>query len=189
MKIRESGMPDEAMWETFFDPAAILNRLGLNDPTADIVEFGCGYGTFTLAAAVRTKGEVHAFDIEPKMLEATQAKLEEAKHANVRLGQRDFIADGSGLSDDSIDYVFLFNILHGVDPTALLREAHRILRSNGKVAVIHWRPDPTTPRGPDMAIRPSPEQCRQWILDAGFASVTQEIDLPPYHFGITGLKA
>ena len=182
-------MPDEAMWETFFDPAAILDMLGMRDPAADIVEFGCGYGTFTLAAAAGIKGTVHAFDIDPAMLEATRAKLEEAKLANVILGQRDFIANGSGLPNSSVDTAFLFNILHGDDPISLLREAYRILRPNGKVGVIHWQPDPTTPRGPDMAIRPRPEQCRDWIGEAGFGSVSHEIDLPPYHFGVTGLKA
>ncbi|MHA1559717.1 MAG: class I SAM-dependent methyltransferase, partial [Alphaproteobacteria bacterium] len=121
MKIRESGMPDEAMWETFFDPASILDKLGMNDRAADIVEFGCGYGTFTLAAAAGTKGTVHAFDIDPAMLEATRVKLEEAKQTNVRLEQRDFIANGSDLPDSTVDYVFLFNILHGDDPILLLR--------------------------------------------------------------------
>lgn len=29
MKMRESGMPDEAMWEGFFDPPAGLGKLGL----------------------------------------------------------------------------------------------------------------------------------------------------------------
>ncbi len=42
MKIRESGMPDEQTWEQFFDPHAILSKLGLNATCSDVVEFGCG---------------------------------------------------------------------------------------------------------------------------------------------------
>ena len=71
MKVRDSGMPDEEMWATFFDAGRILTKLGFDDPKTDVVEFGCGYGTFTLAAAARTRGTVFALDIEPAMIAAT----------------------------------------------------------------------------------------------------------------------
>lgn len=48
MKTRESGMPGEALWESFFDPPTVLARLGLTPEARGVVEFGCGYGTFTL---------------------------------------------------------------------------------------------------------------------------------------------
>jgi len=47
-------MPDEEMWATFFDADRTLTQLGFDDPSADGAEFGCGYGTFTVAAAART---------------------------------------------------------------------------------------------------------------------------------------
>ena len=47
MKLRESGMPEEGLWETLFDVGLILDRLGIDDTVQDIVELGCGYGTFT----------------------------------------------------------------------------------------------------------------------------------------------
>ena len=51
MKVRDSGMPDEEMWSDFFDPAKILAIFGLDCGVQDMVEFGCGYGNFTLSAA------------------------------------------------------------------------------------------------------------------------------------------
>jgi len=60
MKVRDSGMPDEEIWAGFFDPAAVLNIFGLNQGVQDLVEFGCGYGTFTLAAAGIASGTVYA---------------------------------------------------------------------------------------------------------------------------------
>ena len=51
MKTRESGMPEEEMWREFFDPEAILQLLKLTSACRDVVEFGCGYGTFTIPAA------------------------------------------------------------------------------------------------------------------------------------------
>lgn len=69
MKGRESGMPDEAYWASFFDPHAMLDRLLVPyDSTHGVLEFGCGYGTFTLPAASRTRGQVTALDIEPSMV-------------------------------------------------------------------------------------------------------------------------
>ena len=55
MKARESGMPDEQMWDQFFDPDAILDGLGIRDLSGNIVDLGCGYGTFSIPAARKTR--------------------------------------------------------------------------------------------------------------------------------------
>ena len=82
----------------------------------------------------------------------------------------------------------LFNILHAEQPLLLLHEAWRILKPGGRVAVIHWNYDPTTPRGPSMDIRPHPEDCLHWTEEAGFVVEEGVIDLPPYHYGLIGRK-
>ena len=194
MKTRESGMPDEEMWAGFFDPPRILAKLGLTAGCGDIVEFGCGYGTFTIPAARIVSGTVHAIDIEPEMIEATRARAAAQGVTNIRFCLRDFVADGAGLPDRSVEYAMLFNILHAERPARLLREAHRLLAPGGKLGIIHWRYDPSTPRGPSMAIRPRPEQCQAWAQEAGFhISPSGIIDLPPYHYGMemtaTAVKA
>ena len=151
MKIRESGMPEESLWATFFTPEEVLHKLGL--PTAgNVVDFGCGYGTFTIPAAKITSGTVYALDIDPAMVAATKA----ADLPNVEVSCRDFIADGTGLRCGSVAYAMLFNILHSESPDKLLREAYRVLAPGGKLGIIHWNYDPTTPRGPTMDIRPLP---------------------------------
>lgn len=184
MKGRESGMPEETLWDTFFDPPVILARLGMDAQTGDVAEFGCGYGTFTVPAARLVRGVVHAFDIEPDMISATEAKVRQAGLGNVRLYERDFLTDGTGLPGASVDFAMLFNILHVDDPMALLREARRVLVSGGRVGVIHWDYDPATPRGPSMEIRPRPEQCRVWAEAAGLVALTTvPVELPPYHYG------
>lgn len=38
---------------------------------------------------------------------------------------------GTGLPDGSVAYVMLFNVLHAEDADSLLREALRVLRTNG----------------------------------------------------------
>lgn len=187
MKIRESGMPEREMWETFFNAENVLTTLGVNRKTKDLAEFGCGYGTFTIPAAKIINSTIYALDIEPEMIGITSEEAQKHGLNNVRAIMRDFIADGSGLSDESIDYAMLFNILHLEHPEVLIREAKRILKKEGRLGIIHWNYDPSTPRGPAMEIRPKPEDCVQWAESAGFHS-PQRYDLLPYHYGIVLLK-
>ena len=178
-------MPCVEVWDRFFDPDAILDALGCLRVSGDAVEFGCGFGTFTTAAARRVSGTVYALDIDPAMVQATAARAAVARAGNIVVEQRDFVTAGSGRPGGSAAFAMLFNILHIEDPIALLREARRILRSGGSAAVIHWRHDIDTPRGPRLDIRPRPEQCAAWAEQAGFRSQGVR-DLPnsPWHWGM-----
>jgi ubiquinone/menaquinone biosynthesis C-methylase UbiE len=185
MKTRESGMPEEEMWREFFDPEAILRALKLTPLCRDTVDFGCGYGTFTIPAARIICGTVHALDIETDMMSATQIKAQVEGLRNVSVYLRDFVSEGSGLPPASTDYAMLFNILHAEQPEWLLRESYRVLAPGGLLGIIHWKYDSSTPRGPSIEIRPRPEQCRDWAVKVGFRLIDPGvIELPPYHYGI-----
>lgn len=68
-------------------------------------------------------------------------------------------------------------------------EAWRVLHPGGVLAIVHWTCDAPTPRGPDMDIRPRPEQCRGWAESAGFTLAGPAcIDLPPHHYGLMMAK-
>lgn len=192
MKGRESGMPDEAYWSSFFAPEGILDRLLISQGHCyNLVEFGCGYGTFTLPAARRTKGVVTALDIEPDMVALVAVRAASWGQANVTARQRDFVEFGTGLADASQGHAMVFNLLHLEEPVALLREAFRTLQPGGMLSIIHWRSDIATPRGPPREIRPTPEQCAKWIAEAGFKEIVT-IDLEqaaPYHFGLLARRS
>jgi SAM-dependent methyltransferase len=150
-----------------------------------VVEFGCGYGTFTLPAARLVTGRVYALDIDPDMVTATCRQATAGGLTNVSARVRDFAADGTGLPDASVGYAFLFNILHIEDSVGLLREAHRVLAPGGLAGIIHWRSDIETPRGPSAPIRPTAEQCRAWGEAAGLAFVRQEgLCCCSWHWGL-----
>ena len=138
------------------------------------MEFGCGYGTFTIPAAKILKGKLYALDIDPAMLQITQEKAHAAGLYNVITLERDFLAQGTGLEDNQVGFAMLFNILHVENPVALLKEAARVLKPGGKVAIIHWRTDVETPRGPSMPIRPTALQCRSWGEQAGLEFIRNE---------------
>ena len=157
--------------------------MGVDSTVEDVADFGCGYGTFTIPAARIIAGKIYAFDIEPEMINAVERKAKALNLDNVETVLRDFISKGSGLKNGSVDYVFLFNILHLEKPESLLKEAYRILKDGSRVGIIHWNYDPTTPRGPPMNIRPRPEQCKAWAESVGF--IFEKIfDLKPYHYGL-----
>lgn len=188
MRVPESGMPEERVWREFFNPRQILDALGLTAVLHDVVDIGCGYGTFAVPAAQRIRGTLYGFDIDPQMVAATQLAVDAARLNNVRLAQRDCVADGTGLASNSIDYAMLFNIFHAERPIALLKDIYRILTPGGTVAIIHWNHDPETPRGPPLALRPTPEDVCVNLNEAGFQIKRSHVPLPPYHFGVLGRK-
>jgi ubiquinone/menaquinone biosynthesis C-methylase UbiE len=183
MKVRDSGMPDEEMWSEFFDARTILEQMQLTQKLNNVVDLGSGYGTFSIPAAQIVSGTVHAFDIEPEMTELLKSKSVQLNINNIDLHLHDFIANGSGLANNSVDYAMLFNILHHSHPEQILEETFRILKPNSKAGIIHWRSDIPTPRGPELNIRPTPDQCKQWALASGF-TIHKELLLEPFHFGI-----
>jgi ubiquinone/menaquinone biosynthesis C-methylase UbiE len=184
-KIRESGMPPEEVWSSFFDVEEILRRMQIDSQLVNVADFACGYGTFTIPAAQRIAGIMYAVDIDPKMTRTLEDRARRLKLTYVRPVIRDLLREGSGLEDRSVDYVMLFNILHSEQPSILLREAFRVLNRGGKVGIIHWIRHPDTPRGPPIDMRPTVEQCIKWCLRSGFVAGSEiSMDLKPYHFGV-----
>ena len=177
-------MPDEKVWEGFFDINLILTELQIDSNITDLVEIGCGYGTFTIPAAQTITGNMYAFDIEKEMIEIVEQKAASKLLNNVILNHRDILPQTTGLPYNSVDYVMLFNILHHDSPLDFFNEAYRILKIQGKIGIIHWRSDIPTPRGPDLSIRPKPEQILGWIRDLKFKVHKDPVIIKPYHYGL-----
>lgn len=138
MKTKESGMPEEIMWEKFFDVETILNKLEENSESDKLVDFGFGYRTFTIPSSRKIKGIVYAFDIENSLTKELESKLKIDNIENVVFFNRDFIKEGTVLQNEEVGFVMLFNILHAEQSTDILKETFRILKKNSKVGVIHW---------------------------------------------------
>jgi cyclopropane fatty-acyl-phospholipid synthase-like methyltransferase len=76
-------VPEEAYWETLFDVPLNLDRLGIDAQLRNVVEFGCGYGTFPIPVARRISGTVTTFDMDEAMIERTRERAAAAGAYNV----------------------------------------------------------------------------------------------------------
>ncbi len=186
MKYRESGMPSEELWQSFFNPVDILKQMGVDKNIRILIDIGCGYGTFLIPATELVNMNVIGIDVDEKLIDVCRNKIKEANISNVQLINGDISTEETieklKIHQSEIDYVTLFNILHCEKPLELLKNVYDVLNKNGIVGVIHWINE-ETPRGPSMEIRPKAENIVDWALKVGF-TFKKQIDLPPYHFGL-----
>jgi ubiquinone/menaquinone biosynthesis C-methylase UbiE len=117
----------------FLSPQGVVQEAGVEEGKV-VLDYGCGPGTRTLAAArlVGPTGQVHAADIHPLSGQriarlATQLGLE-----NIRTICTDC---DTGLADESVDVVLFHDIFHMLDqPSQVLAELHRVLKADGILA-------------------------------------------------------
>ncbi|MBI2448506.1 methyltransferase domain-containing protein [Candidatus Microgenomates bacterium] len=122
-------------------PRSILIAVGI-EKGETVVDFGCGVGYFLpeLAAIVGDDGKIIAIDIDSEALTAAKAQVMKAGHKNIYGMQADLtLPSATGLAKDSIDAVLIINLLYLVkNKKAVLKEAARILRPGGRLAVMEW---------------------------------------------------
>jgi SAM-dependent methyltransferase len=188
MKIDDSGMPEESYWNSLFDITGIVDWLAIANENATIAEIGCGYGTFTVPIAQKSAGKIYAFDIEPAMIEVAQENVRNAGLSNVTFSLRDVLEQGTGLVSGSVGMVLLFNILHFSERRVFLAEAARILKQGGVVAIIHWRKDIATPRGPAVEVRPDQGEILSAAAGLHLQFHGNSRILEPYHWGMQLVK-
>ncbi len=139
---------------TWLPPNEVINSLELR-PGMAVADIGAGTGYFTLpiARAVRNGGTVHAVDFQTGMLEILGKKLlEPDAPTNILLVHG--TASHTTLPDKCVDLVFIANVWHEVDDHLLvLKEATRVLRPGGRLAILDWRPDVERPPGPPLEHR------------------------------------
>jgi ubiquinone/menaquinone biosynthesis C-methylase UbiE len=119
----------------------VLKGLGINKGQI-VLDFGCGSGTYTVPAAriVGERGKVYALDKDKETLDRLMKEAKSAGLKNIERigtsGELEF-----GLADKSIDMVLLFDVFHHFyfpekkARKKLLKEIHRILKTDGLISV------------------------------------------------------
>jgi ubiquinone/menaquinone biosynthesis C-methylase UbiE len=138
--------PERLVWMPPRDVVAMLRLRG----GMSVADIGPGSGFFTIpfARAVEPSGRVFAVDLQPRMLEILGEKLRESgAPRNIQLVHG--AAHETRLEEGTCDLVFMGNVWHELDDAAAFcREAARILRPEGRLAILDWRTDTPHPPGP-----------------------------------------
>lgn len=149
-------------------PDEILTATGVRagEIVAD-VGAGTGYFAVPMAQVVGAEGTVYAVDAQPEMLEWISKKIAANDLGNLRLVHAD--AAATTLPDAGCDLYFIANVWHELDDRqAVLREARRILKASGRIAILDWRPDVERVAGPPLEHRLSKETAMDDLRRAGF---------------------
>lgn len=114
---------------------AVLDKLSI-DPSATVVDAGCGTGNLTVSLLNGTLGpsaRVVAVDISEKMLDLARHKV-----TDPRVAWHCAAADSLPLDDGTADHVICFSAWpHFHDTAAVTREFRRVLRTGGSLHILH----------------------------------------------------
>jgi len=139
------GFLDSKLRRRVQSPAKLMERSGVG-PDMAVLDFGCGSGAFTtfLARAVGEWGAVYALDIQAAMLTRLRRKLDREENRDIR--NVALVRAGAyalPFPDGLIDLVYMVAVLQEIpDRSRALREAIRVLRAGGILAVTEALPDP-----------------------------------------------
>jgi len=122
-----------ALRDFFHPPREWLAEAGVKAGDA-VLDFGCGRGGFTVAAAraVGRTGKVYALDAHPLAIESVRNKARRKKLDYVETIRSDGV---TGLPTESVDVVLLYDVFHELDqPDAVLAELHRVIKPGGRLS-------------------------------------------------------
>lgn len=170
----------------FLDPRLTVGYFGIK-PGMKVAEFGVGRGYYALELArnVGPGGLVTGIDIVPGALEILDGNARNQGIQNIRLVLANLeILGATGLADSSQDFVLLANILFQSDKKEdIVAEAARVLKTDGRLAVIDWRKGASGILGPADAVRIDEADMKTLIVKAGF-NFENIIDAGSFHYGM-----
>jgi ubiquinone/menaquinone biosynthesis C-methylase UbiE len=168
--VNEAHRLDDPERLIFLPPKEVIASLELKyGQTVADIGAGSGYFTIGIAREVGSGGKVHAVDFQTGMLDLIGKKLLEPNApSNVTLVHG--TAEHTMVDAHTVDLAFLANIWHELDdPGKVLQETARILRPEGRIAILDWRVDMPSPPGPPRDHRKSAEDVIATLKADGLA--------------------
>jgi ubiquinone/menaquinone biosynthesis C-methylase UbiE len=118
----------------FFKPRRdIVKEVGIKEGY-HVLDYGCGPGSYVTAVAelVGKSGKVYALDINSLAIDMVKDIAVKKHLSNIETILSDC---KTGLPDDSIDVVLLYDTFHDLaDSNKVLEELHRVLKPNGTLS-------------------------------------------------------
>lgn len=167
-------------------PDETLRRLGYRGVEV-MADIGCGTGLFTFAASDISKGraEIYAVDLSKEMLEEVQRQIQEKGLSFVETIQSE--AYDFKLPSELVDFVLIGFVLHEVeDKKRFLREAVRICKREGKVALIEFKKVASS-FGPPLEERLTEKETCSLMESVGLSKLLT-MDISDVCYAVVGTK-
>ncbi len=172
----------------FTDPVKNLKAFGLREDNI-VADLGAGTGYYTVAAGhIVTRGKVYAVEITKDFLTTIKNKLTDEHLENVEIlwGNVEKIG-GTNIGDGVVDAVVVSNIFFQVeDKTNFIEEIKRILKPGGRVLLIDWSPENSSPLS-ELKGALSKDAVSELFTGKGFIK-ERDIDAGAYHYGMILIK-
>ncbi len=128
-----------------------------------IIDAGCGNGYMSklFSQSVSCSGKVFAIDPDKYFIKILK---NETRQTNIEAIEAD-ITRRTEFKQSSVDIIYISTVIHGFSKKQMqgfLREAVRLLKSNGTLAIVEIEKK-ETPFGPPMEIRFSPEELKEIV--------------------------
>jgi len=164
----------------------ILDKIHLKE-NMKVADLGCGssgHFVFPIANKLGKSGIVYAVDILKTVLETINKRIKQENIKNIKTTWSDLeIFGATRIESGSIDLAFLVNTLYQAkNRPAILREAIRILKKDGRLIIVEWK-NSSLPFGP-----PAQERVKEDLLKNGCQKLglklEEEFNPGQYHYGM-----
>jgi len=167
-----------------FNVSKVVNQLGLKEGD-HVADLGSGIGHFSIPIAkkVGTTGVVYSVDVHRDILTRLTNDAKDQGLSNIQTIWGDIESPGgTHVKDSSVDIVLFVNILFQLHnrPHAL-REAIRIAKNGGRIAVVDWHDNFLI--GPTKDKRFSLDELKKLFEHFGLVLV-KDISVGSYHYGM-----